>query len=138
MIVADTNTIAYLYLNSDKSAQAEQLLMLEPKWIAPGLWKSEFRSVLSHYLHKNLLTFDEVLLIVQQAESLMLDSDYEVSSAHILQLVNASNCSAYDCEFVALAKLVNIPLITADKKVLNAFPTIAQTITDFIAKNSPT
>jgi hypothetical protein len=37
MIVADTNTIAYLYINSEKSVQAEQLLILEPKWIAPSL-----------------------------------------------------------------------------------------------------
>jgi predicted nucleic acid-binding protein len=47
------------------------------------------------------------------AESLMLENKYEVSSAHILQLVKRSNCSAYDCEFVALAKVINIPLVTA-------------------------
>ena len=133
MIVADTNTIAYLYINSEKSAQAEQLLMLEPKWIAPSLWKSEFRSVLTLYLRKNILTFDEILMIDQQAESQMLENEYEVSSTHILQLVNSSNCSAYDCEFVALAKLLNISLITADKKIIKAFPDIAQTIDDFVA-----
>ena len=132
MIVADTNTIAYLYINSDKSAQAEQLLLREPRWIAPSLWKSEFRNVLALYLRKNILTFDEILMITQQAESLMLENEYEVSSIQILHLVNTSNCSAYDCEFVALAKLLNIPLITSDKKIINAFPDIAQTIHDFI------
>lgn len=133
MIVVDTNTIAYLYLNSEKSALAEQLLMLEPKWIAPNLWKSEFRNVLMLYLRKNILTFDEILMIAQQAENLMLENGYEVASAHILQLASASHCSAYDCEFVALAKLLNIPLITADKKIIQAFPHIAQTIEGFIA-----
>jgi predicted nucleic acid-binding protein len=54
MIVADTTTIAYLYLNSEKSAQAEQLLLLEPKWITPNLWKSEFRNILTLYLRKNI------------------------------------------------------------------------------------
>ena len=132
MIVADTNTIAYLYINSEKSAQAEQLLMREPRWIAPSLWKSEFRNVLARYLRKNILTFDEILMIIQQAENLMLENEYEVSSVQILHLVSASDCSAYDCEFVALAKLLNIPLITSDKKIINAFPGIAQTIHDFI------
>jgi predicted nucleic acid-binding protein len=136
VIVVDTNTIIYLYLNSEKSAQAEHLLTLETKWIAPSLWKSEFRNVLVLYLRKNILTFDEVLIITQQAESLMLGNEYEVSSAHILQLVNSSSCSAYDCEFVALAKLLNIPLITADKKIIAAFPGIAQTIDDFIVQRS--
>lgn len=132
MIVADTNTIAYLYINSEKSTQAEQLLMREPRWIAPSLWKSEFRNVLALYLRKNILTFDEILMISQQAESLMLENEYEVSSIQILHLVNTSICSAYDCEFVALAKLLDIPLITSDKKIINAFPGIAQTIHDFI------
>jgi predicted nucleic acid-binding protein len=133
MIVADTNTIVYLYFSSEKSIQAEQLLILEPKWIAPNLWKSEFRNVLTLYLRKNILTFDETLMIAQQAENLMLENEYEVSSAHILQLVNSSSCSAYDCEFVALAKLLNIPLITADKKIIQEFPNIARTIDGFIA-----
>ena len=132
MIVADTNTIAYLYINSEKSTQAEQLLTREPRWIAPSPWKSEFRNVLALYLRKNILTFDEILMITQQAESLMLENEYEVSSIQILHLVNTSNCSAYDFEFVALAKLLNIPLITSDKKIIHAFPGIAQTIDDFI------
>ncbi len=136
MIVADTNTIAYLYINSDKSAQAEQLLLREPRWIAPSLWKSEFRNVLALYLRKNILTLDEILMIIQQAENLMLENEYEVSSVQILHLVNASDCSTYDCEFVALAKLLNIPLITSDKKIINAFPGIAQTIHDFIGQCS--
>jgi hypothetical protein len=81
--------------------------MREPRWIAPNLWKSEFRNVLALYLRKNILTFDEILMITQQAESLMLENEYEVSSIQILHLVNTSNCSAYECEFVALAKLLN-------------------------------
>lgn len=133
MIVADTNTIAYLYINSEKSAQAEQLLIREPKWIAPSLWKSEFRNVLTLYLRKNILTFDEVLMILQQAENLMFENEHEVASVPIFQLINSSDCSAYDCEFVALARLLTIPLITADKKIIKAFPAIAQTIDDFLA-----
>lgn len=132
MIVVDTNTIAYLYLNSEKSVQAEQLLTLEPTWIAPKLWKSEFRNVLTLYLRKSILTLDEILMITEQAESLMLENEYEISSTHIMQLVNSSSCSAYDCEFVALAKLLNIPLITADKRIIKEFPNSAQTIESFV------
>lgn len=57
MIVADTNTITYLYINSEKSAQAGQLLMRKPKWIAPSLWKSEFRimTLLVNVCHENLI-----------------------------------------------------------------------------------
>ena len=128
MIVVDTNVIAYLYLSGDRSHQAEQLLSLDPHWCAPVLWRSEFRSVLSQYLRKDLLTFEEILLILEQAEDLLGDNEYEVPSAHIMQMVNSSCCSAYDCEFVALAGYLGVPLITADKKLLRDFPDIAKSL----------
>ena len=133
MIVVDTNIISYLYITGDRSQQAERLLSLDPHWNAPILWRSEFRSVLSLYLRKQYLVLEEVLLIIQQAEKLLKDNEYESSSTHIMQLVQASHCSAYDCEFVALAQNLDVPLITADKKVLKEFPDTAMSLDSFIA-----
>jgi predicted nucleic acid-binding protein len=92
------------------------------------LWRSEFRSVLSQYLRKDLLTFEEVLIILEQAEDLLGDDEYEVPSAHVMQMVNSSSCSAYDCEFVALAGYLGVPLITADQRLLREFPEIAESL----------
>ena len=128
MIVVDTNVISYLYLTGQRSQQAEQLLSTDPHWCAPVLWRSEFRNVLSLYLRKGLLTVAEVLLILEQAEELLGDHEYEIPSADIMQLVNQSDCSAYDCEFVALAKYLGVPLVTADKKLLREFPDIAKSM----------
>ena len=135
MIVVDTNIISYLYLSGDRSHQVEQLLALDPHWCVPVLWRSEFRSVLSRYLRKNLLTFDEVLLILEQAENLLSDNEYEVPSAHIMQMVNSSRCSSYDCEFVALAKYLGVQLITADKTLLQEFPEIAKSVRVSLARD---
>lgn len=41
------------------------------------------------------------------------------------RLGEASECSADDCEFVALAKRLRIPLVTVDREVLLNFPGIA-------------
>ncbi len=131
MIVVDTNIIAYLYLSGERSHQAEQLLVLDPHWCAPVLWRSEFRSVLSRYLREKLLAFEDVLRILEQAEDLLGDDEYEVPSAHIMQMVNSSGCSSYDCEFVALASYLGVPLITADKKLLREFPEIAKSLDSF-------
>ena len=128
MIVVDTNIIAYLYITGDRTPQAEQLLTKVPHWNAPVLWRSEFRSVLSLYLRNQILQFDDALLILQQAEELLHGNEYQVPSARIMQLVNTSTCSAYDCEFVALAQYLDLPLITADKKVLREFPSIAMSL----------
>ena len=133
MIVVDTNIIAYLYISGDKSSQAEQLLSFDSLWNAPILWRSEFRSVLSQYLRKGILSLDNILIIIQQAEKLLDDNEFKVSSAHIMQLINSSSCSAYDCEFVALAQYLDIPLITADKKILREFPKVAKSLDTYLA-----
>lgn len=62
-----------------------------------------------------------------------MDCEFEVPSQDILQLVNESPCSAYDCEFVALAKHFNTKLVTSDKKIIKSFPAIALTPEQAIA-----
>ncbi len=133
MIVVDTNIIAYLYISGDKSPQAEQLLAFDSLWNAPLLWRSEFRNVLSLYLRKGILSLEDILVIMQQAEKLLADNEYKISSAHIMQLINSSSCSAYDCEFVALAQYLDVPLITADKKILREFQKIAKSLDIYLA-----
>ncbi len=133
MIVVDTNIISYLYISGVRSQQSEDLLSFDSNWVAPILWRSEFRNVLAEYLRKNQLNIDEILLIIQQAEKLLTDHEYEISSAHIMQLVKSSQCSAYDCEFIALAQYLDVPLITADKKILREFPEITKTTESYLA-----
>jgi len=43
----------------------------------------------------------------------------------VLELAVRSRCTAYDCEFVALAKQLGVPLVTSDRQVLAAFPETA-------------
>ncbi len=134
MIVVDTNVIAYFYITSNQSILADKLFTADSHWNAPALWKSEFRNVLSLYLRKGFLEMEEILIILQQAEKLMQHNEYEVSSSHIMQLVNSSNCSSYDCEFVALAQYLDVPLVTADKKILREFPKNAFSLDSFLDK----
>ena len=134
MIVVDTNIVAYLYLQGGRTQQSEALLRKRPLWAAPMLWRSEFRSVLSLYLRKRLLELDTVLAIAAQAEELLRGREYTVASFDVMSLVADSPCSAYDCEFVALARHLDTVLVTADRKVLKAFPGLAvppETFTSF-------
>jgi predicted nucleic acid-binding protein len=125
MIVTDTNIIAYLYLPTEYTKTAEDLLIKEPLWAAPILWKSEFRNILALYIRKSIIAFDQAVEIQTEAESLMEENEFQVNSLDVLNLVQASSCSAYDCEFVALAQNLKISLVTADKKIISEFPDIA-------------
>jgi predicted nucleic acid-binding protein len=132
MIVVDTNIIAYLYLTSDHSTQAEQALLKDPLWVAPLLWRSELRSVLALYIRKKLLSLADAQQVMEEALRLMQGREYEVASHQVLSLAAASTCSAYDCEFVALAKDLDIPLITVDRQILSQFPDVATPLAKFI------
>jgi predicted nucleic acid-binding protein len=133
VIVADTNVIAYLLLPSPHTGQAEGLLGADPEWIAPILWRSELRNVLALYLRKGLITLEGALSLQLEAEALLRDKEYEVGARDVLTLVDRSSCSAYDCEFVALARNFDIKLVTMDRRVINAFPDTAVSLSDFMA-----
>ena len=131
MIVVDTNVIAYLFIEGDSSEQAKALLKHDSEWISPFLWKSEFRNVLAHYLRQGSISLTDIKLIMREAENFMSGNEYEVSSTEILDLVSDSTCSAYDCEFVALAKRLNLSLFTSDKRILKDFPDSANSLKSF-------
>ena len=122
MIVVDTNVIAYLYLPGAFTVAAEELLAREPEWAAPVLWRSEFRNMLAGYLRRGALSFDSAALLQHEAQALLAGHEFELDSTAVLELVRDSDCSAYDCEFVALAAKLNTTLVTMDKKLLRAFP----------------
>jgi len=125
VIVVDSNVVAYLYLPSENTAAAEALFEHDPDWAAPLLWRSEFRNVLAGYLRRGILTFGQVCSIQAEAEELLAGLEFEVESEAVLKLVQDSDCSAYDCEFIALAIHLDAKLVTADKKLLKAFPEYA-------------
>jgi predicted nucleic acid-binding protein len=135
MIVVDTNIIGYLYLTSDHSAQAEQALLIDSYWVAPLLWRSEFRNVLAQYIRKNILSLEDATRIMEEASVLMHSREYETTSPQVLKLVAESVCSAYDCEFIALARDLNVPLITLDRQLLNQFPNVTISLDTFIKQS---
>lgn len=129
MIAVDSNVLAYLYLPGDYTAHAEALLERDPDWTAPVLWRSEFRNILAGYMRRRTLAFDQAREVQAEAESLLSGSEYEVDSQRVLELVRDSDCSAYDCEFVALAVMLRVKLVTMDAKLLRAFPRHAVALT---------
>ncbi len=125
MIIADANLIVYLLVRGRYTEEAEAVYRKDPKWSAPRLWRSEFRNLLVLYLHRKLIGMDEAFDTMEQAERLMGGQEFEVESSRVLRLAAASGCSAYDCEFVVLARDLGVPLVTTDSALIASFkPTV--------------
>ena len=122
MIVVDSNVLAYLYLPGEYTAAAEALLEQDSDWAAPILWRSEFRNILAGYMRRKAITFEQAKSLQREAESLLEGAEFEVESSAVLEVVQNSDCSAYDCEFIALAMKLDTKVVTMDKKLLRAFP----------------
>lgn len=132
MIVADTNIIAYLYLPTAQTDESVALLHKDPHWVAPLLWRNEFRNVLALYVRKGIIDLNTAIAMQSQAEQQLAENEYTANSIDVLTLASKSGCSAYDCEFVSVATSLNLKLITGDKKLVQLFPGIAMTAGDYL------
>jgi predicted nucleic acid-binding protein len=131
VIVVDTNILLYFLVPGDFTAQAEKVFRRDPDWAAPFLWYSEFRNALALYLHRKMLTLDEAVTTMERADQFLRSRTFEVNSDTVLKLAAASRCSAYDCEFVALAEDLRVPLVTADAKLASRFKRVAVSLASF-------
>ena len=86
------------------------------------LERSEFCNTLLLYLRKKLITPDVAIQIINAAENLIGGNELKPKLSDVLQLALDSQCTFYDCEFVAAAKSLATILVTEDKALLKAFP----------------
>jgi len=121
VIVVDTNVIVYLLMPGDQTPAARRTLQRDSAWAAPLLWRSALRNVLAVALRHRRLALTDALDVMEAATTLMANSEYVVPSPAVLHLTAGSTCSAYDCEFVALAQDLGVPLVTADREVFTQF-----------------
>ena len=125
MIVVDTNVTAYLWLPGDLTAAAERLLSADAEWAVPLLWRSEFRSVLAGAVKRKVCGLARAAAIARAAEEQLTGREFAVETGEVLRLADESGCSAYDCEFVALARALGVSLVSNDRPILKAFPAVA-------------
>jgi predicted nucleic acid-binding protein len=134
LIVVDTNIIFGVYLPGQHAEAIEATLAKDGHLVAPYLWRLEFRNALSLYLRKELMTLSDASRIVGLAEARMRKREYWAMADRVLELAQSSGCTAYDCEFVSLAKDLNVQLVTLDQKVLKQFSAVAISPEEFVSR----
>lgn len=134
MIVVDTNILAYYWIPGAFSEMVEKVYLEDRDWITSPLWRYEFRNTLAGYLRKKWIEPEDAIQLIGEAERKMEDREVGVSAAQVVKLIGRSKCSGYDCEFVALAENLGLPLLTMDKQILSEFPGIAETPEGFLKK----
>jgi predicted nucleic acid-binding protein len=132
VIVADTNLVAYLLIEGEKTELARQVWTRDPQWRVPPLWRSEFLSVLATSVRVGVIEYAQAVDAWTNAKTLLGRCEREPGGENTLQEAVDHQISAYDAQFVVLAKDLEVKLVTADKKLRHACPEIAVSIEDFV------
>jgi predicted nucleic acid-binding protein len=133
VIVVDTNILVYRFIPGPKNEAARQLVEKDPVWAAPLLWQSELRNVLIGYLRRQAFTRAHAEEIMSNATRALFGREAAPYTPLVFDLATRSGCTAYDCEFVALAMMLNATLITEDGDLLRAFPARCQPLGQALA-----
>ncbi len=106
-------------------------------YVSSTLWKSEFRNILVQYLRKGNMDSGTAQRCLEGAESQMSGHECIIPSSLVMRKVSESDCSAYDCEYAALADDLAVTLVTSDKEILKAFPKTAISLKSFARDGQP-
>ena len=134
MIVVDSNLIAYLLIPGDRNEEAESVLQKDSEWVAPLLWRSEFRNILTLYMRHSGMSLLLAEQTMAKAEKLFAEREYSVISSEVLALTHERTLSAYDAEYITLAMNFGVPLVTIDKKLLREVSDIAMLPSQFLKR----
>ena len=132
MIVADTNLIVQLTLKLAQTEQAQSVYSRDPVWIMPELWRHEYLNVLANYLRFDNKPREVLINAWQGAAKLFENSVQPVDMEFALELAGDLNITAYDAQYLSLAKTSRVKLVTEDRKLRNAAPGLTSSMKEFL------
>ncbi len=126
MIVVDVNIIVNLFIDGDHSNAAADLFEQDDQWYFPDIWLHETTNVISTYVKYGGLSIKKADQILNNAMAYFLNTTYSMPMTDVLKCSIKYNISAYDAEYIVLAKINNTQLVTVDKKLNKAIPQLTR------------
>lgn len=131
MIVADANLLVFATFQTDHVDVCRRVRRRDSNWAVPSLWRSEFLNAAVRLARAGQLPWEELAAGWASARDAVAENEWETGAEAILELAASSRLTAYDLEYVALARRVAVPLATFDRQILNEFPGVAVAPAEF-------
>jgi predicted nucleic acid-binding protein len=135
VIVVDTNLIVQTVLPGGRHEVALEVAARDSEWVAPPLWRSELRNVLVTAMRVRGLRLSGAISAFEEADRLVTDYDLVESTEACLALAARGRISGYDAEFVLAAERLGRPLVSADRRLVKAFPGRVLSPEAFVARS---
>lgn len=127
MLAVDTNVLAYLLLEGDRTPEAQALYARDPDWRSEGFVLIEFSNILATYQRRGALGADAAAALLAAAERVTARL-VNLPHARALALAAEFGVSAYDARFLGAAQSLGTKLVTEDAKLRSAAPQLTCSI----------
>jgi predicted nucleic acid-binding protein len=132
MIVGDTNLLVYFYIESEFTHEARQVNDIDPDWVFPPVALSEATNVLATLTSGKRISAETAAAALALMEPRLAAGSQAMPMDIVLKLAIARNISAYDAQFITLARQISTVLVTEDGKLQKLFPDVAVSMKAFI------
>ena len=132
MLAVDTNVLAYLLLEGDRTADAQALYAADADWRSEGFLLVEFSNVLATYRRRGALPGDAAVELLDTAQR-VVSGLVNLPHARALALAAEYGVSAYDARFLGAAQALGTKLVTEDTKLRVAAPQLTRSIAQALA-----
>jgi len=131
VIVVDVNIISYALITGDKTPLALQVQKRDANWKVPALWRHEFLNILATSTRFGVFDINRAASTWQQAVELLRTAEVAVDMTASLRLAVELKISAYDAQYISLAKRLGVQCVTEDRKLRRACSDVAVSMTEF-------
>ncbi|MDE2667692.1 MAG: type II toxin-antitoxin system VapC family toxin [Acidobacteriota bacterium] len=125
MIVVDTNVMVRLLMGGADGTDAAVLFERETEWAAPSILMSELHNVLIGFVRRGALTSEQAKAMSDDAAVVLGGRIASLSGHQVIDVALECGLSAYDAQFVTLARVLGVPLATLDNEVLRGAADVA-------------
>jgi predicted nucleic acid-binding protein len=132
VLVVDTNIVAYLLIEGDRTRDAQALFSRDADWRSEAFLLVEFSNLLVTYLRSRALARLQADRLLAEAEKRM-HSLLSVPHARALGLAADLSVSAYDARFLVAAQMQGAKLVTEDGKLRAAAPQLTLSLADVLS-----
>jgi predicted nucleic acid-binding protein len=132
MVVVDTNILAYLLIEGDRTRDAQALYAKDADWKSEASVLVEFGNILATYLRTGALGRGQAHALLVEAEKRVR---VLVNLPHVraLRVAEQFAVSAYDARFLGAAQSLGARLVTEDARLRAAAPVLTISLADALA-----
>jgi len=133
VVVVDTNVLAYLLIEGDRSADAQALYARDADWRSEAFLLIEFSNIVATYQRGGALgreTAEELLGTAERVVAGLVNLPH----ARALKLAAEFGVSACDARFLGAAQNLGSRLVTEDARLRAAAPGLTQSLSQALGR----